>query len=177
MLEIFAAITTLVSAYYATKKNILTWTIGILSSVLYGIFFFKLNLYANFILQIVFISLSFWGLIEWKVKGKVKNINKKTWSNDIERISLVISFMILYWILPYFKITQLDAITTIGSLIATYLLIKMRIDNWIWWIITDLIYCDMFAVQKNWISLITYTILTWISAQGLIKWHFDNEKI
>jgi nicotinamide mononucleotide transporter len=54
-LEIFANIFNLVSVFLANRNHVHTWWTGIVGTILFGVLFFEVKLYADVILQIFFI--------------------------------------------------------------------------------------------------------------------------
>jgi nicotinamide mononucleotide transporter len=67
--------------------------------------------------------------------------------------------------LPYW-----DALTTIFSVIATFLLIRRQIDNWVYWIITDAIYVGMYYYREAYLFAILFIVYTLMAVSGYIEW-------
>src|SRR5665647_1701525 len=71
LLEILAVIFTLASVYLTTKNKVSNWPIGIFGIIFYLVVFFQVYLYAQVILQIVFLLQSLYGWYNWaKLKNK-----------------------------------------------------------------------------------------------------------
>jgi len=68
-LELISVLTSLVAVFLGALGARITWPWWLLSSALYAIFFFNVDLYASAILQFVFIAAAIWGWRGWKSTG------------------------------------------------------------------------------------------------------------
>jgi len=68
------------------------------------------------------------------------------------------------------KLLILDSITAGISLIAMWLLTMKKIEAWILWIITDILYIPFFIQSELYLSAITYSIFLGLAVKGLIDW-------
>ena len=64
-MEIVATIFTLLCVYWSVNKNILTWLASIIGAVAYMYIFVEQNMWAQSVLQIVFIAQSLYGWVNW----------------------------------------------------------------------------------------------------------------
>jgi nicotinamide mononucleotide transporter len=67
--------------------------------------------------------------------------------------------------IPYF-----DATTTILSLIATWMAAKKHIENWLVWILTDLIYIPEYLIKHLYHTALLYFIFTLLAVYGYFEW-------
>jgi nicotinamide mononucleotide transporter len=172
MIEIIAVIFSLLSVIFAVKNNILTWPTGILGLSFYALFFYNNHIWGNMFLQIPFLIQSIYGWLKWesKVTSKVQWLDK----ND-RNILIVLSFLFIIFVTyillmfkdgsPYF-----DGLTTSLSLIAMLLLVKRKIDTWLYWIVTDILFVIFFLNDGHYLSASIYTIFLILAITGLIKW-------
>src|SRR3954465_10461418 len=72
-LEISANIINLISVFFANRNNVHTWWTGIIGSVLFGIMFFEVRLYADVTLQVFFIITGIWGWRNWVYGDRMKS--------------------------------------------------------------------------------------------------------
>ena len=68
-LEFVSVVTSLIAVFLGALGARITWPWWLLSSALYAIFFFQVDLYASAILQFVFIAAAAWGWFGWKSTG------------------------------------------------------------------------------------------------------------
>ena len=181
MIELLASIFTLICVYLTNKRSILSWPVGILGIIFYSIVFFQTKLYADFILQIVFIIQSIFGWINWN-KNKVNNIIKVSKLTFTEIVYICIFYTFLSVLTTYLLFNFTNASLPIWdsqlmtlSLIANYLLIKRKLENWILWILVDINYVFMFIYKDLYFSSVLYFILLLIAISGFINWKKNYE--
>src|SRR5690606_2689247 len=73
--ELIGTLFGLISVYFATKANILTWATGIINELFLFILFFQVQLYADMFLQVYFFVITLYGWYNWKQKPKQNSIN------------------------------------------------------------------------------------------------------
>ena len=173
LLEIIAVFFTLICVYLTAKNNIWCWPTGIIGVAAYFILFFHIKLYAEVILQIIFLAQCTYGWYNWaRIKDKppapVRNV-KSMWY-----VVLIIPVvMVLYFPLKFYtdaSIPLLDSITTSVSLFANWTLAKRIIQNWYLWIFVDVLYVGMFIYKEVYITSILYFVLLLLSIKGLRYW-------
>jgi nicotinamide mononucleotide transporter len=71
---------------------------------------------------------------------------------------------------PTARIPEIDALTTIMSLTALYMQVKHWIENWIVWIVVDLIYIPMYIYGNQIITAVLYVLLIAIAIKGYFDW-------
>jgi len=181
MLEIIAAISLLCSVVFFTKRKVIGWPIGLIGVGLYSIIFFQQQLYADFILQFIFIVQSLYGWWNWS--NHKKDNDKLLVETDIETLS--ISSMLLYfssilfiWLTSYFILSNytdaalpmLDSIIATVSLIANWLMMKRKIESWYLWIIADILLIIMFLYTGLYVSSGLYVLFLINAIYGWWSW-------
>jgi nicotinamide mononucleotide transporter len=64
----------------------------------------------------------------------------------------------------------LDALTTVLSLLAQYLLNCKRIENWFVWITADVLYIWLYTQKGLYLTAVLYTIFIGMCIAGLLAW-------
>ena len=64
----------------------------------------------------------------------------------------------------------LDSITTALSLTAMLLLARRKIENWIYWIIADIIYIPLFIYKELYITSFQYFVFLALAISGYMEW-------
>ncbi len=184
-------IVSLVYLYFSINQKIWLWPMGLLSSIFYVIVFLVVHLYADMILQVYYLIVSLWGWIFWKKKQENdKNKNMpiiKTSLKDFINIS--IAFIVLYLLLvlvllklpAVLNITSsampyLDAFTTAGSFVATWMLVKKRIEQWLFWIVIDIVSMGMYIYKGLHPTALLYLIYTVMAIGGYVVWLKEYKK-
>ena len=178
MIEIFAVIFTLISVYLTTKNKISNWPIGIIGLIFYVLVFSQVHLYAQVILQIVFLLQSIYGWYNWaKLKNKppapitILTTNEKFgWFCSIFVFTGVLLQILLY---TSGTLPMLDSFTASISLVANWLLAKRKLENWYLWIFVDIIYICIFTYMSLYLSAVLYLVFFFMSIYGLYNWKIE----
>jgi nicotinamide mononucleotide transporter len=169
-------ITGALCVWLTVKQNIWNWPIGIANSAFFTILFFNARFFADTALQIIYIILGFLGWYWWLKGGKNKTELKVGRTNLKTAIILTLMattgtfFMHNYLISINDSAPFLDALTTVLSLVAQYLLTKKLFENWFIWITADIIYVYLYAYKGLYLTSILYFIFMLMCIQGLRDW-------
>ena len=172
----------------ALKQNKLCWFAWISSSILYLYVMYQAGLYMESLLQVFYLCMGFYGLSQW---SKTINNNQNTyvdlWSigNHIFAISLVIVLSFLSGtLLSNFSNAALpfiDAFTTWGAIVASYMVAKKILENWIYWFIIDFISVFIFASRGLYFTsalFVTYLVIIYFGYKSWSKIRLNqNESI
>lgn len=176
-IEWVAALLGMVCVWLATRGNSLTWIFSIISSLLYGILFWKHQLYVDACLQIVFVIVSAYGSYAWNKNDDFIPLN--TSRNDVYGVivSIILS-IVLYLILinnSNNTLPLLDAYCGVFSLLALYLQSKKKIIQWWIWIAVDSVYLILYYEKQLYITLVLYGIYLLLALQGYLTWKIKME--
>ena len=172
----------------ALKQNKLCWFAWIASSILYLYVMYQAGLYMESLLQVFYLCMGFYGLSQW---SKTINNNQNTyvdlWSigNHIFAISLVIVLSFLTGtLLSNFSNAALpfiDAFTTWGAIVASYMVAKKILENWIYWFVIDFISVFIFASRGLYFTsalFVTYLVIIYFGYKSWSKIRLNqNESI
>jgi nicotinamide mononucleotide transporter len=174
--EALAFITGGVCVWLTVKENIWNWPIGIANSAFFTVLFLHAGLYADTGLQVVYIILGFLGWYWWLYGGKDRSelpIARTNW-----RTGMVLAFfaVVSVWGMTVYLRTIndtapfLDALTTVVSLAAQYLLTKKLLENWHLWIAVDVLYVGLYAYKDLYLTSVLYFIFLCMAIAGLKEW-------
>jgi len=178
LIELLAVITSIAYAWLASRNNIWCWLFGILSPLftMYALYFY-FQLFAEVLLQVYYIGVAIYGLYTWKYGNedhKEKQI--EIWSIRKHTI-LIISGFILTVLLGYYlknyseaASTYVDSFTTIFAIIATYMTARRILENWIYWIIIDVISIFLYFDRGGKLFALLFIAYTIIAIYGFVHW-------
>lgn len=176
LLETFGFVTGAWTVWLTVKQNIWSWPIGIVSSGVFLFVFFQARLFADSGLQIVYVVLGLLGWYWWLFGGKERSKLSVGNSSLKTNITLaVIAVVATYFFTNYLKSINdaapfLDALTTVLSLIAQYLLTKKYIESWYIWISVDVIYIYLYATKGLGLTSVLYFVFLSMCIKGIIDW-------
>jgi nicotinamide mononucleotide transporter len=172
ILEFIAAVTSFVGVYLGTTGKRITWPWWALSSALYGVFFYQVDLFASAVLQIVFIIAAVYGWKDWAPTGAVPG-RVSTRNRGIIAIAVVFSVAALTPVLSGIgaAATWTDAFLLIGSLTAQIMMVYEKYESWIVWLIVDLAGTIQYALLGYWFTAVLYAMFTVIAVIGWKRWY------
>ncbi len=181
-LEVIGFITGLVDVWLAVKNNHWNWPVGNMQSAAYLLLFFNARLYANSFLQLIFIVLGFWGWYQWLRGGEKAAHHEMIHTSRNEAIFLIVltpiaTFLVMVFVTAINGVAPFwDTFTTVISLIATYMLAKRQIENWLLWIAVDVIYIVLFLSTGFYLTTALYVLFLLMSSRGYWEWRkqFNN---
>lgn len=184
MIELFAALATLLCVWLTSKVNIFSWPVGLIGILLYSYIFYTTKLYADLCLQTFFLGQTIYGWYNWS-HNKHENIIEIGRMNKHELITSIFLFLFISTLFSFIfsnytkaSLPYVDSHLSAVCISATYLLSKRKYESWFLWIYADCIYVFLFLYKGLYISSVLYFILFFIAIKGLITWKKQlDEKI
>jgi nicotinamide mononucleotide transporter len=194
ILEFTATFFGLLSVYFSIRKNIWVYPTGIVSTALYVYILFKFGLLGDMLINFYYTVMSVYGWVLWArssedhVHVEVSRTTRREWL--VCSILFVIS-LILVTAVYYYKplldtqlsaekvilgldhldwANWLDVFTTAIFLVGMWLMAKRRLENWIFWIVGDLICVPMMLHKGLGITSVQYLVFTVMAIIGYREW-------
>lgn len=175
-LELWGTITGIWSVWWAALNHPYNWVIGLVNEAIFFLMFWQYGLYANAWLQVFFAVISLYGWVYWLMGGKKRTEAPITYTG-LQNV-LVLSLMTGLLTIILVKVLELttgnyaplDALTTAISIMATFLLAKRKVENWLFWFVADMIYIPYLASQGLYLTSALYVLFALICVKGLYDW-------
>lgn len=177
--EVLGAVTGLIYLYFSVNRLIWLWPFGILTSLVYTWVFFHSRLFADMSLQVYYFFVSIYGWYFW-LRGGVKKNGKEL---PVSRLSRKMFYFSLAFILiltatsGYFlktwansSLPYMDAFTTAASIAATWMLARKILENWLFWIVIDLISMGMYIYKDLYATAVLFLVYSSIAILGYFNW-------
>jgi nicotinamide mononucleotide transporter len=174
-LELVAAFTSFIGVWLGTTGKRITWPWWAISSALYMVFFYQVDLFASAALQIVFIIAAIWGWRDWAPTGASPgflNTRNRTYCVGITLVSVSLLTPVLSHIGA--AATWSDAFLLIGSLVAQILMVYEKVESWTLWLIVDAAGTVEYAYLGYWFTAILYALFTLVAVIGWKRWYVLN---
>ena len=177
LMEIFAVLFAIIYLLLAVKQDVRCWYAVILSSSLYFFIMLSAKLYMEAYLQIFYILMAVYGWLQWnKVNVNETKFIVRTWS--IKQHVIVISMILMFAYISgsllniYTKaaLPFIDAFTTWGAIVATYMVAKKLLENWIYWFVIDSISILLFLSRELYLTSILFFVYLIIIYFGYRSW-------
>ena len=182
-IEVLGAFTGLIYLYFSIRRLIWLWPLGIITSAFYVYIFFESKFYADMSLQFYYFFISFYGWYKWNLvksqAGKVKIRIAGLRQCGVYFIYTVLLTVLISFILINYTDSTIpvwDAFTTAGSILATWMLARRILENWLFWIIIDLISMGLYIYKGLYPTVVLFFVYTVMAFIGYVKWKKSLEK-
>lgn len=185
--EVFGAVSGILYLFFSIRQNILLWPLGILTSAIYVYVLFVAGLYADMSLNAYYVVISVYGWYYW-LKGSsnkqlADNELKISVVNNRQALELLGLTVILYGIIlvlllylpekldfPKAQIPYLDAFTTAGSVVATWMLARKILEQWLIWIVVDAVSLGYYFYKELYATTVLFAVYTVMAVVGYLQW-------
>jgi len=178
VLEIVAVVFGLLSVWCSKNNNILVFPTGMISTAIFIYLLYKWVLLGDMMINAYYFLMSIYGWFIWtrKENNSVTPISRVT--NNEKKIGIIIflsSLVFVYLIYVYFDkwgtiTSYVDNITTAIFFVGMWLMAKRKIENWIFWIIADIISIPLYFYKGLTFTSLQYLIFTFIAIAGYYSW-------
>jgi nicotinamide mononucleotide transporter len=177
ILEAIAAILGLSSVYFSMRGNILVYPTGIISTAIYVYILFFAGLFGDMSINAYYVAMSIYGWHKWTRKSGDNTYIPIRLSTKKEKLLSILIFIASYITLAYIlknhtvsTVPYIDAFTTSIFFVGMWLMAKKILDNWIFWIIGDLVSIPLYIYKGLTITSIQYIVFTILAIKGFIEW-------
>ncbi len=177
ILEIIAVFFGILSVWFSKKVNILVYPTGIISVLIYVYICFFAKLYADMGINFVFFRMSIYGWYNWSRKTENKKIIPIRICSKQEHFINLIMFIFFFGSLTYVlknytdsNVPIWDSLTTAIFIIGMWLMAKKKVENWIWWIVGDIISIPLYFYKGLVFTSLQFTVFLIIAVLGYIAW-------
>lgn len=179
IIEIVSSILALLGVWLTMRRNMLCWAVYIVSTILFGIVTFHSKLYADTILQVIYLFASLYGTWAW---WKNKNANDliirgigitslKEWLIGIVfTIGLGAATGLFLHHHSNADIPYIDSSCFALSVLGQILQARKKIENWIIWVIADTAYAAVYFYKELYSFGILFIIMTIMAIAGYFSW-------
>ncbi len=175
----------------AAQENVWCWPVGLVGVVI-AFFVYadpEIRLYSDAILQIFYAVMSLYGWWTWTRsthQGKkpldspeeVVMLEIHTWPIKQHFIFFVVGLVLAaawgrIWLEFGAALPYIDAATTIFSLIATYMVTQKVLENWLYWIVIDVVCIFVYLHRELYLFSIMFLVYTIVAVVGYLNWRRD----
>lgn len=180
IIESTAVILSIIYVVLATKQNIYCWTFAFISTTLYVYICYNAQLFAETGLQVFYLIMAVYGYLNWNNSNNKLGINQFSISKHllIILIGTICSFLAGYFFSTYTtsKMPIVDSFTTVFSIIATFMLTKKILGNWLYWIIIDFVSIYLYYSRELHLTSLLFFAYAIIAIFGYFAWLNKIEK-
>lgn len=185
--ELTGTIAYLASVWLIARRSMATWPVGIVSVLLFMVLFYQIQLYADALEQIYYLGASAYGWWYWastpRETGAITGVGFSppaslvAWAAVTLALSggLGVFLMRIHLVAPSLvpapaSLPLLDALTTVMSFVAMWLLVRKRTESWVYWIVVDVIGIGLYWYKDVRFVALLYVVLLVLACRGLVAW-------
>lgn len=184
LVEAAAFVTGAACVWLTVEENIWNWPLGIANSAFFVVLFMRSRLYADMGLNVLYIILGLLGWYWWLHGGEARSKLRieRIQPFSILALTIVGTFLTLVMTVYLRSVNDaapfLDALTTVLSLIAQYMLTRKHLENWFVWMTADVIYVGLYAYRQLYLTAVLYAIFFAMCVAGYRQWRrtFDKDR-
>ncbi len=183
-LEIVAVVFGILSVWFARQANLLVYPTGIVSTVIYIYICYTIQLYADMGINIFYTSMSIYGWYMWTRRDDQQRIRPIRWNTKKQQLlgiaMIPLLYIVIFLLIYLFKrgdaqymqsyIPYVDSFTTSIFLIGMWYMARKKIENWIYWIIGNIISIPLYFIKGLVFTSFQFSVFLVLAILGLLQW-------
>ena len=185
VLEAIAVIFGFLSVLYSKRENILVYPTGIISTAIFVYILWYWGLLGDMLINGYYFVMSIYGWYVWTRKVDPDHFTPVTVTSPKEQLWSVFLFVatmgLVSLVYEFFDkwdgwVSYIDVVTTAVFFVGMWLMARKKLENWIYWIIGDLISVPLYLYKGLTLTSIQYFIFTIIAVYGYVAWRQNLNK-
>ena len=180
-LELIAMLLSLTYVILAAKGSLWCWPAAFISTALYTVIFYDVLLLMDSALNAYYLLMAVYGYWQWSKHSNSRqddNAEIAIVSWDLSwhiKICTGLAFLAMglgYLMANYTEahFPYLDTFTTVFAVFATYLVANKVLENWLYWIVIDLVSIYLYSEKGLIPTTVLFVIFVIVACYGYAKW-------
>jgi len=179
-----AVVLGIASVWYARRENILVYPTGIVSVLIFVYICFNARLYADAGINFFYFVMSVYGWYNWTRKDNTNGILHISVNTRLQQFYGIAVAFVSYWLILgtiwifnhndiiYMQswVPWIDSFTTAIFLVGMLLMARKKVENWVYWIIGDVVSIPMYFIKGLVFTSFQYMVFLALAIFGLIEW-------
>ena len=184
-LEIVAVIFGFLSVWYSKQNKIWVFPTGMISTLIFVYLLFKWELLGDMLINGYYFIMSVYGWYIWTRKVDATQVTQISTTTAKEKKLAIVLFLatliFVYLVYNYNEkwtswVAYVDTFTTAVFFVGMWLMAKRKIENWIFWIVGDLISVPLYLYKGFTFTSFQYFGFTFIAIFGYLAWKKNLHK-
>ena len=177
-LEITGVVFGFLSVWYAKKNHIWVFPSGLISTGIFVYLLLKWALLGDMMINAYYFIMSIYGWVVWTrtTNNKPTPISKISISEKRSSIFIFIATLLFVFVVYESAgkwtawTAYVDTLTTAIFFVGMWLMARRKIENWLFWIIGDIISVPLYFYKGLTFTSLQYLIFTIIAIYGYLAW-------
>ena len=161
----------------AIRQNIWCWAAAAVSTLLYLFIMYQAQLYMESVLQLFYLAMAAYGWYQWRGSGDDgEELKVSAW--PVRYHFIAIGSVLLLVLVSGELLTRysdaalpfLDSLTTWGAVVATYMVTRKILENWIYWFVIDAVSIGLYISRDLHFTAALFTAYMVMIVVGYRSW-------
>ena len=179
--EIIATACGVLCVWLTIRQNVWCWPVGLVQVTLFTWVFYRARLYSDVVLHVIYVALGIYGWYHWVRGGRDARA-----TNDALPITRLRAGAAALWACAAAAVTAMwgygmarftdaslpywDAAIAVLSLVAQFLLTRKVLENWLFWIVVDVLAVGVYAAKSLYLTAGLYALFLVLAVVGWLQW-------
>jgi nicotinamide mononucleotide transporter len=164
----------------AVRQNAWCWACAIASSAIFLVLFVQAGLVMQVALQVFYIGMGLYGWFAWRRGGEAgAGLPVSRWSARRHAFAiavLCVATLVNGWLIARTQggwVPYVDAFVAWVSVLATWLVARKVLENWLYWIVVDSVAVLLYWSQGLHATAALFVVYVLIAVRGYFAWRAD----
>jgi len=177
-LELVSVVFGVLYILLAARQNVWCWPAGFISTGCSAYLFFDVKLLMEAALNVYYLAIAFYGWYQWQYGSETKTeLSVRSFSLK-EHLVVICLVSVLAVISGFILDTKtdaafpyLDSATTWAAVIATWMLAKKVLENWLYWVVIDAVSIYLYLQKNLELYALLFLVYIVIAIFAYRQWH------
>lgn len=177
MINPFEALAVLLGVVYVLlilRRNRWGWVAGAASSLILAVLAERSRLPMQALLQLAYVAIAVYGWFRWKPEEGAQRVGVWPWQRHLLAVALCLGVSLLLSRLPVMRDNSdwpyIDSLVACVGLFASWLVARVYLENWLYWIVIDTLTIFLFVKQDLEFTALLFVAYLVISCLGFRSW-------
>jgi nicotinamide mononucleotide transporter len=179
--EVLAVVLAVGYLVLAIRQNIWCWAVGAVSTVLYLFIMYQSRLYMESLLQLFYLAMAVYGWYSWSrpARGEAGGdgeLKVTTWPLRRHLFAIGSVLLLVYVsgdLLARYSdaaLPHLDSFTTWGAIVATFMVTRKVLENWLYWFVIDAVSIGLYLNRDLFFTAALFGVYLVMIVIGYRSW-------
>jgi len=167
----------------AIRQNIWCWPAAFASTVIYLVLMYRAFLYMESALQVFYLAMAVYGWYQWRHGPGPHHslpVNRRPLAWHVVAIIIVLlAPLISGRLLTVYSTAALpyaDSFTTRRAIIATYMVTRKVLENWLYWFVIDSVSIYLYIIRELYLTALLFAGYLVLIVVGYLTWRKDLQQ-
>ncbi len=175
--EATAVILAITYLVLAIRQNIWCWAAAAISTLIYLFIMYEANLYMESALQLFYLAMAAYGWNQWRSNSRDNgDLQVSTWPLRYHALALTTVVLLVFVsgeLLSRYSdaaLPHLDSFTTWGAIVATFMVARKILENWLYWFVIDAVSVGLYTSRGLFLTALLFVVYLVMIIIGYRAW-------